>query len=67
VTPQKEPGSVVRKILEEMEAADRMPFLAWVEQNARQAADLELLREIRAYRRSLSSLSPSSAPTRSDG
>lgn len=43
-------GTVAEKVLLEMPEPDRLPFLARVEQRARQAGDLEMLREARAYR-----------------
>jgi hypothetical protein len=45
------PGATLAKILEEMPAQDRLPFLAHVEQSAQQSGDLDTLREIQAYKK----------------
>lgn len=60
--PKAEPGSVLRRMVEEMDEADRAPFVAWLEQISRQRGDLELLREVKAYRRFLDAGRPT--PTR---
>jgi hypothetical protein len=49
-TPPKRPGEALALVLLEMPMADRLPFLAHLEQKYRNLGDLEMLREIRAYR-----------------
>ena len=44
------PGEVLALYLAGMVEANRMPFLAHLEQKAKRQGDLEMLREIRAYR-----------------
>ena len=43
-------GTVAEKVILAMPEPDRLPFLAHVEQKARQSGDLEMLRETRAFR-----------------
>ena len=43
----------VVRVLETLEPGERLPFLAWVEQRARQAGDLEMLRLARECRLSI--------------
>ena len=50
VTQPLPPGETLELLLAEMPEPDRLPFLAYVEQRVKQRADLEMLREIRAYR-----------------
>ncbi len=45
------PGESLAKALEGMPYSDRSRFLAYLEQRAKQSADLETLREIQAYRK----------------
>lgn len=44
------PGESLELVLAEMPEPDRLPFLAHVEQSAKLRADLEMLREAKAYR-----------------
>ena len=46
-----QPGQTLAKHLRDhLPPADHLPFLAILEQNSRRNGDLELLREVRAYR-----------------
>ena len=47
---QLPPGETLELVLADMPAADRLPFLACVEQRAKLEGDLEILREAKAYR-----------------
>ena len=47
----------VQEVLSDMEPADRLPFLAYAEQRARQDSDLVRLRAIRDYRAMMSKAS----------
>ena len=44
------PGDRVAHVLSQVPEADRKPLLAYREQQAKRRADLEALREIRAYK-----------------
>ena len=48
-----QPGEVVRRVLGRLPEPDRLPTLAYLEQQAKSRADLEALRECRAYRATL--------------
>ncbi len=48
----------MERVLSEMPEVDREPFLAWLEHRARDRDDLEVLRVIRDYRKSLQSTTP---------
>ena len=44
------PGDRAAHVLSQVPEADRKPLLAYMEQQAKRRADLEALREIRAYK-----------------
>ena len=50
--PQRtwEPGSLVEQVLAKLPESARLGNLAFIEQEARRTSDLEVLREIRAYK-----------------
>ena len=54
------PGQALEQVLSEMEGPDRPAFLAHLERKYRAAADLKMLREIKAYRDRVSQ--PSTKP-----
>ena len=47
---QRVPGASVDQVLSEMPEHERLPMLAYFEQRAKQEGDLEILRDLRAYR-----------------
>lgn len=57
----KQLGPVVARELEALPPAERLPFLAVVEQRAKAEGDLQMLRAIKDYKKTLLSL-PSTQP-----
>ncbi len=58
----KQRAQAVQRALVELPEADRLPFLAWVEQRYRAQGDLMMLRAIRAYRQELESQTSTQPP-----
>ena len=44
------PGRIVQRVLQGMPETDRLPFLAYLAQKARQAHDTEILEAVQDYR-----------------
>jgi hypothetical protein len=50
LVPLDKAVEILERVLSEMPEGDRLPFLAHLEQKARQEADLQRIRVFRAYR-----------------
>ncbi len=58
-----QPGERAEITLSRLPEAERLPFLAKLEQDARREGDLEALREIRAYRAKASKPTSTTPPS----
>ena len=47
---KREPGATLELLFRQSPGLEPKPFLAYLEQNSRRLGDIEVLREIRAYR-----------------
>jgi hypothetical protein len=48
--PKRQPGETLEQLFRDSPDLPILPFLAYLEQNARRSGEIEMLREIRAYR-----------------
>jgi len=58
-------GRVVREKLQQLPPEEHLPFLALVEQRAKAAGDLQMLRALKQYREMMSSSPTSTKPPES--
>jgi len=49
--PKRKPGETLEQVFRDSPDLPILPFLAYLEQKFRRVGDIEILREIRAYRR----------------